>query len=176
MFLCAFSFGVILTIIPDYSDSMEMEKWYFFAVFTTASLLVRVVAGKISDRYGREAVLRYSTLAVTVSMIFVGAAQSPISLLVASAFLGFSAGMNSPTIFAWTIDLSHPNHRARAMATMFIAMELGIGLGALAAGFMVDNQIDRIPYPFYLGAIMSGAAFVYIEFVHVKGEPNKSST
>lgn len=168
MFLSAFSFGVILTIIPDFSDQLGIDRWYFFATFTSSSILVRIIAGKISDKHGRPAVLRYSTLSVMISMILVGSSNSPTMFIFSSALLGIAAGMNSPTVFAWTIDLSNPLHRARAMATMYISMEVGIGLGALIAGFMVGEVYSRIPYTFYLGGLMAGLAFIYLEFVYLK--------
>jgi len=175
MFLSAFSFGVVLTLIPDFSDLLGVERWYFFATFTTASILVRVVAGKLSDKYGRTAVLRYSTLSVMVAMILVGSSQSPLMFMISSALIGISAGMNSPTIFAWTIDLSDPLHRARAMATMYISMEIGIGLGALISGFLVGGTTAYIPYPFYLGGGMAGLGFVYLEFVYKKNHTKNKS-
>lgn len=176
MFLSAYSFGVVLTIIPDFSDFLGVEnRGYFFASFTASSILVRVIAGKISDKYGRTAVLRYSTLTVMAAMILVGASNSVFMFLLSGAFLGIAAGMNSPTIFAWTIDLSNPLRRARAMATMYIAMEIGIGLGALISGFLFNNVPSRIPYVFYLGALMSGMAFIYLEFVYLKSKPTNSS-
>ena len=171
MFLSAYSFGVVLTIIPDFSDYLGVEnRGYFFASFTASSILVRVFAGKISDKYGRTAVLRYSTLSVMVSMILVGTSHSAFMFLVYGAFLGVAAGMNSPTIFAWTIDLSNPLRRARAMATMYIAMEVGIGLGALISGFLFNNVPERIPYVFYFGGAMSGLAFIYLEFVYLRNK------
>ncbi len=168
MFLSAYSFGVVLTIIPDFSDYLGVtNRGYFFASFTAASILVRIFAGKISDKYGRTTVLRYSTLMVMVAMILVGTAQTPFMFLMYAALLGIAAGMNSPTIFAWTIDLSNPLRRAKAMATMYIAMEIGIGLGALITGFLVNNRVDRIPYTFYIGAFLSGVAFLYLEFYYL---------
>jgi MFS family permease len=167
MFLSAYSFGVILTIIPDFSVHLGiMNKGLFFVSFTATSILVRVLAGKISDRYGRIQVLRYSTLLVMVSMWYVGMATNPVSFFLAGALLGVAAGTNSPTIFAWTIDLSHPMHRGRAMATMYIAMELGIGFGALLSAYLFRNQVTNIPMAFNSAAILSGLAFLYIQFIH----------
>jgi len=166
MFLSAYSFGVVLTIIPDFSDFLGVaNRGYFFASFTATSILVRVFAGKISDKYGRTAVLRYSTLSVMMAMTLVGTAQSALMFLLYGGVLGVAAGMNSPTIFAWTIDLSDPLRRARAMATMYIAMEVGIGLGALISGYLFGNDPERIQYPFYLGGLMAGFAFIYLEFI-----------
>ena len=167
MFLSAFSFGVILTIIPDFSVHLGiMNKGLFFVSFTATSVLVRVIAGKISDRHGRINVLRYSTLLVMVSMWFIGIATSPTHFFLAGALLGIAAGTNSPTIFAWTIDLSHPMHRGRAMATMYIAMEIGIGIGAWVSAYLFNNQVANIPLAFNSAAVLAGLAFLYVQFIY----------
>jgi len=167
MFLSAYSFGVVLTIIPDFSVHLGiMNKGLFFVSFTAASILVRVLAGKISDRYGRIQVLRYSTLLVMVSMWYVGISADPLNFFLSGAALGIAAGTNSPTIFAWTIDLSHPMHRGRAMATMYIAMEIGIGFGALFSAYLFNNLIVNIPMAFNSAAILAGLAFLYIQFIY----------
>jgi MFS family permease len=167
MFLSAYSFGVILTIIPDFSVHLGiLNKGLFFVSFTATSILVRVIAGKISDRYGRIQVLRYSTLLVMVSMWFIGSATSPTLFFLAGALIGIAAGTNSPTVFAWTIDLSHPMHRGRAMATMYIAMEIGIGFGALISAYLFNNQVANIPIAFNSAAVLAGLAFLYIQFVY----------
>lgn len=171
MLLSAYSFGVVLTIIPDFSDSLGMtNKGYFFLSFTAASILVRVMAGKVSDQYGRIPVLKVSTLSVMLSMWYVGTALDTTTFMISGAFLGIAAGMNSPTIFAWTIDLSDPMHRGRAMATMYIALEVGIGLGALLSAYLFNNVAANIPLAFNSGAFFAGLAFIYIQFIY---KPNK---
>jgi MFS family permease len=167
MLLSAYSFGVVLTIIPDFSDYLGMtNKGYFFLSFTAASILIRVIAGKISDRYGRISVLKISTILVMLSMWYVGTSDNVVTFMISGAFLGFAAGMNSPTIFAWTIDLSDPMHRGKAMATMYIAMEVGIGIGALVSGFLFKNKFENIDLTFNSGAILAGIAFIYIQFIY----------
>jgi MFS family permease len=176
MLFSAYSFGVVLTIIPDYSVHLGiMNKGLFFASFTATSILVRVVAGKISDRHGRLKVLRVSTFMVMISMLYVGYAPNPVHFFLAGGLLGIAAGMNSPTVFAWTIDLSHPLHRGRAMATMYIAMEVGIGIGALLSAYLFSNQVDNIPLAFSSGAFFAGMAFLYVLFVY-KTKPIRNET
>ena len=176
MLLSAYSFGVVLTIIPDFSAYLGMaNKGLFFASFTAASVLVRVFAGRLSDRLGRVRVLRYSLLVVAFGMWLVGAAQSQTHFFVAAAVLGLAAGLNSPTIFAWTIDLSHPLHRGRAMATMYIALEIGIGSGALLSAWLYNNQAANIPLAFNSAALMAALAFLYVIFTQKNTRPHHES-
>jgi len=167
MLLYAFSFGIILTIIPDFSTHLGIEnKGLFFASFTTTSILIRVFAGKLSDRYGRLPILKLAILGFVISMWLVGMSSTIIEFLLTGALIGITTGMSSPTIFAWTIDLSDPRHRGRAMATMYIAMEIGIGLGALFSAFLFKNNPENLPNVFNSGAILAAIAFIYMQFIH----------
>ncbi|WP_209330576.1 MFS transporter [Lunatimonas salinarum] len=161
-----FSFGVALTIIPDYSEHLNMEnKGLFFAVFTVASLAIRVLAGRASDRFGRIPVLKAATLTMIAAMLTVAFAESKWMLLTGAVLYGFSIGMNNPTITAWTIDLSLDRFRGRALATMYIALEAGIGLGALISGWIFANQAENFGKVFTTSAAAAAVAFLLLWFI-----------
>lgn len=62
MALCAYSFGALLTVIPDFGEHVQIKnKGLLFTYFTVSSLMIRLVGGKASDWYGRQAVLKIST-------------------------------------------------------------------------------------------------------------------
>lgn len=165
MLLTGFSFGTILTIIPDFSDHLGISnRGVFFTAFTLASLTVRVLAGKASDRFGRVNVLKVSTLTLAVAMYWIGASNSFNSFIAAAVLFGLASGINSPTVFAWTIDLSPEKHRGRGMATMFIALEIGIGAGALMSGWLYGNNNDMFAPAFWVGGVLALMAFAYLLF------------
>jgi predicted MFS family arabinose efflux permease len=81
----------------------------------------------------------------------------------AGTFLyGIATGLFSPASTAWTSDLSDPDHRGRAMATMYIALEAGIGLGALAAGWLFNDQVQRVPAILYGCAALTLPGLLYL--------------
>ena len=165
MILTTFSFGVVLTIIPDLSKALGlMNKGTFFTVFVISSLAVRFIAGKASDKYGRVIVLKFSTIFLTLADVVIALSTSQSILYVGGVLFGIAIGMNSPTIYAWTIDLSLDAFRGKALATMYIALEIGIGLGAFMSGWLYSNEISRIKLPFTVSAILSFVAFLYLSF------------
>jgi len=163
LLLCAFSFGVVLTLIPDLSKYLGIQnKGLFFTYFTIASISVRFFAGKASDIYGRLIILVFSTATLAIAMIIIGFSTSPFPFFFGAVLLGLGSGMNTPTIFAWTIDLSNENHRGRAMATMYIALEAGIGIGALVSGSLYSNNPEMFGLVFSIAAFLCIAAFGYL--------------
>lgn len=167
IFMTYISYGAILTVIADWSTHLgTRNKGLFFMVFTITSLLIRFVAGKTSDRYGRMPILKVSLVLLAVSLAWIGFSSTSFSLMAASALYGVATGMLSPTASAWTIDLSHPQHRGKAMATMYIALEAGIGIGALLAGWLFISDLSMIPIIFYCCAGITCLALVYLHFIY----------
>lgn len=163
MALGYFSFGVVLTIIPDFSAHLGIEnKGLFFNIFTVSSLLVRILAGKASDKYGREAVMIVSLIFYIISMVVVGFATTTLLFFIGSILFGFATGMNSPTIFAWATDLSPEKYRGRAMATVFIGLEVGIMAGAFFSGWSFDNDPANFPITFIAGAFVAAIALLFL--------------
>ena len=165
--LTSFSFGMGLTLMPDLTMSVgygEEDKGVFFLTFVLSSLAVRVVAGKISDRYGRVVVLKYATIAIVIADLMVAYTTTQSMLIISSIVFGVAVGMNTPTIYAWTIDLSLDKARGKGLATMYIALEIGIGLGAFIGGYIYANEVENMKYAFISGAVLSFLAFLFLNF------------
>ena len=163
MFFTVFSLGIVLTIIPDFSVHLGIvNKGLFFVVFTIASVVVRIIAGKVSDRYGRERVLLVAALLYAAGMFVVGVANSVVVLLIGAVLFGLGTGMNSPTIFAWTADLCKDENRGKAMATVFIALEFGIMMGAILSGWIYANKSENFMITFWTGGFFAIIAFLYL--------------
>lgn len=158
-----FSYGAVLTLTPEVSDSLGLEnRGIFFMFFTGASVAVRFFGGKASDRYGRVPVIKAGATVLVLSMLCIGFAQNVFMFLLGGILFGLSSGVSSPTIFAWTIDLSHEKHRGRGLATMYISLEMGIGFGAIISGWVYGNNPANFPYAFGIGALLAVAAFIYL--------------
>jgi MFS family permease len=171
MVLVAFSYGAVFTIIPDFGQFVGIKnKGLLFTFLTIASLLVRLLAGKASDRYGRVEVLRVSTLLIVVAMMIVGMASTPLMLIIGVTLYGFAQGSTSPTLLAWATDLSDDRFKGRGIASVYIFMELGIGLGALCSGWLYGNQSDNFFITFLISGLLSAFAFAYLIYHSVKRE------
>jgi MFS family permease len=163
--LTVIPFGIILTLIPDLSDHLGVEnRGSFYTVFVTSSISVRFFAGKFSDTYGRVPVLIASSMLIGISILFISFADSQFLFYTGGVLFGLAAGMNGPTIFAWTIDRSNENHRGRAMSTLYIFLEFGIGFGAAVSGFIHSNDPEMFKYAFGFGAVTAFLATAYLVY------------
>ncbi|SEJ21156.1 Predicted arabinose efflux permease, MFS family [Dyadobacter koreensis] len=161
-FLAYFGFGAVATLTPDFSEILGLgNKGMYFMVFTLFSILIRFVAGKLSDRKGRIPVTIAGCLVLILSMVITGYAETVFMFLTGAAFFGVSMGILSPVLSAWTVDLSSDHNRGRAIATMYICLEAGIGLGAFLSAALFANKVENLPLVFLWMAGFAVAALLY---------------
>jgi len=163
MALSVFSFGTVLTVIPDMSQHFGFaNKGTFFTVFVVASLIPRLLAGKASDHFGREPVTRTGLLLLFVSMMTLSFAHNGQMMIAGAILMGLGQGVISPTLFAWTSDLSPADGKGRAMATLYIALELGVTLGSFVSGSLYQNQIENLRLVFWVCSALALLSLVYL--------------
>lgn len=163
MVLLAFPLGTLLTLAPDLSGSVGINnKGFFYTVYTITSLLIRFIAGKSSDKHGRIIVMACSSLVLALSMVVLSFAHTPFMVIAGAAIFGLSSGMNSPTLTAWTVDLCSTENRGKAVASVYIALELGIGSGAIFSAWIYNNRVENFIYAFILPAILAIIAMVLL--------------
>lgn len=156
----ALSFGVFLTITPNFVDDLGYKyKGVFNTIIVVASILMRLFAGKASDKYGRKPLLAIGGLFLFVGMGILSIATTQLEAAVGGIVYGLSIGINMPTIFAWTTDLSPKEKIALGIGTTLVALEIGIGLGAFVSGsmFASDPSCLQDLYRFcaYSGGLMA---------------------
>lgn len=165
------AYGVILTLIPDWSEHLGIEnKGLFFVAYTLASIGIRFVSGKIADKHGRIKVMLVGLFIISIALALIGWGNSIQGLIIGACIYGIGTGILSPALNAWTIDLSLPQFRGKAVATMYIALEIGIGSGALCAGYIYHDFIHRIPYIMYGNTAVIFIAIFYIFYWNSKSK------
>ena len=172
-FLIYFGFGAVATLTPDFSDYLGIKnKGIYFMVFTIFSILVRFVAGKLSDRQGRIPVTIIGCSFLVFSLFLTGYATTVFLFLAGGAFFGIAMGILSPVLSAWTVDLSSDHNRGRSIASMYIALEAGIGIGAFLSAAIFSNQRANMPWAFYAMGAFALAGLLYTVALHfrMKGE------
>lgn len=173
MFLSSMCSGIILVLSPDISEFLNIgNKGAFFIFYVLATILVRLFTGKVSDTYGRRQTLVVGMILLCISMILIGMSESSTWYYASSIVFGIATGVCSPTIFAWTADLSPPDRKGRGTGTMFIALEFGILSGSLMTNWWYQNTLESIWHVFLFGAAMAFLCVVYLVW-HIKTVPSK---
>jgi MFS family permease len=162
----AFAFGAFLAVTPDFVGALGFTyKGTFNTVAVVASIAVRMVAGGWSDRWGRVPVIAVGNLLLAAGMAGMALAETAGEAIVAGIVYGASVGINAPAIFAWTADLARPGATGLALGTMMLAMEIGIGAGALFAGYLYAGEVERLAWVYGACGVWAALAAVRLGWI-----------
>ncbi|MGB0934155.1 MAG: MFS transporter [Lishizhenia sp.] len=163
MLLSAASSGMLFVITPDLSGYLGIDnKGWFFALYVISTILVRLFTGKLSDKIGRRQTLVIGLCILIVSMILVANAKSIFIYSLASIIFGMATGLNSPTLFAWMADLAPANRRGIGSGTLFIALELGIMLGAGLTLAFYESTFESVSLTFSIAVLLNSLALLFV--------------
>ncbi len=162
-FLSAFCSGVIFVLTPEHVKFLSIEnKGLFFTFYVGCTIFVRLFTGKLSDKYGRRKMILIGMVIMAFSMYMIATCENIYEFIFSSILFGLATGIVSPTIFAWTADLSLPNRRGIGAGTMFIALELGIMAGAAMTLLIYDKTWLSITHSFLIAMLMCIVSIVYL--------------
>lgn len=168
MFLSATCSGIIFVLAPEIAGFLEIKfngvdnKGWFFVPYVVSTIGVRLLTGRVSDMIGRRETLFAGMILLAISMVMIGSAGNFFWFTISAVLFGLATGMCSPTIFAWTADLSPAHRRGVGAGTMFIALEFGICFGSIVTNVLYDNTQESIFVVFAFGATMAVLTIMYL--------------
>lgn len=179
MLLVCISLGSILTVMADFTLALGYQnKGLFLSVYIGVSLIFRLISGRISDLLGRAWSTAIGTFAQVLAMIILVylAVQldhqttthclncsNPRFMWFGSAatLYGVGQGFNAPSLFAWASDTADAQHRGRALAMLFMCLELGIIVGGLTANYFIAGLGWNYIAIFGVSAVAFGLGLIF---------------
>lgn len=163
MFLTASAAGIYFLAIPDLSAHLGYtNKGMFWLIYGVFTIVTRIIAGKMADKYGARNNLYFSCGLLVIASIITGTATTPLQFGISAILYGIGSGIGSPALFAWTADLANPLYKGRGMGTLFIALELGIFSGNYFCQVFYNNNPDNFNIAFGFGAILCLIALIFL--------------
>ena len=164
MFSVALTYGTVISFLPLLAVERKIENFeIFFTAFALALIVVRAGAGELSDRYGRAAVIVPGLVLTAIAMVLFSVASSLPDLLLVAVIYGLGFGAVSPVLQAFTVDRAGLGDRGAAMATYSAAFDLGIGVGSVALGYILQFSTFGAMYLTAAGCVVIGlAGFVLV--------------
>lgn len=111
------------------------------AFIAVVALAVTGPGGALVDRVGARRMLLFSTSSQMVGCAVIAFATTPLLFAVGFVFLGFNFGVSWPAFNALVAAVTTGDTRQQYFGINFALVNLGIGLGGVVGGFLVD--VDR---------------------------------
>lgn len=157
-------FGIIIPLLPFYAEHYQAspaEVGLLMAVYSAAQFISAPFWGRLSDRVGRRPVLLGTIFAASLSYVWLGFADTLITLFAARAVGGLMAG-NISTAFAYAADVTTKENRAKGMGMIGAAFSIGFILGPAVGGLLAGADPANADFrtPSFAAAGLSALACV----------------
>lgn len=167
MFIVTLTYGAIVSFLPLFAREQGIANpGVFFTVFAITLILVRVLAGKISDIRGRRFVIVPGMVLITLGLWVLSGADSLLYFLAAALLYGLGFGSVHPALIALLVDRVGERGRGAAMGTFTAAFDLGIGAGSILLGIVL--QLSGFREMYLLSALIVLAGAVWLLFGNEK--------
>jgi MFS family permease len=159
MFTVSLTYGSIVSFLPIFATKQGIvNPGIFFSVFAITLIAVRAIAGKISDVRGRKFVIAPGMLLIILGLWVLSSADSLQTFLISAVFYGLGFGAVQPALMALLVDKIDEKGRGAAMGTFTASFDLGIGVGSILLGLVLQYTSFQILY-------LTGALCVFLAMV-----------
>lgn len=174
VFIDLIGFGIVLPLLPQYSEQFGAEGWeigFIIASFSLMQLFFAPVWGRLSDRIGRRPVLLISNAGSVASYAMFALAShmsgtTGLMVLLGSRLFAGICGANISVASAYIADITTPETRSKGMGLIGMSFGLGFILGpALSA---VSAQHLGPGGPGWVATALCGFNFVLACFILVE--------
>jgi DHA1 family multidrug resistance protein-like MFS transporter len=158
-------FGMIIPIIPFYIESLGASGsalGILMATFALMQFIFSPIWGSLSDRYGRKTFILIGAIGNALSMLLFGLSTQLWMLYASRVLAGSLSSATIPTAMAYIGDSTSEDERGGGMGILGAAMGVGMVLGPGLGGWLAEYSLQL---PFYVAAVLSTLAFVFIFFV-----------
>lgn len=154
------NYALALSILPiqyaNIAGAGPLEIGYLFSAVSALGIIGGPLAGVVSDRYGRLAVIAPGFALVSLGNCLLASADAA-SLVPASFVWGLGEAFAAPAVAALTADVAPPPYRARSLALSRSAGDASFLLIPPTMGLVADIA-GTASTPFYLASLFTALA------------------
>ncbi|MEU8777410.1 MFS transporter [Streptomyces sp. NPDC048606] len=142
--LTAFGIGFTVPFLYIYVAQVRglgsMAATSAFVAFALGALVALPFTGRVIDRRGPVPVVMGAAVAASVGALALGLSTGIVPILLSALALGAGQAVMQPALATMIVWCSTPSTRTRAFALQFFMQNLGLGIGGLVGGQIVDES------------------------------------
>ncbi|MEU7552866.1 MFS transporter [Streptomyces sp. NPDC044571] len=141
--LTAFGIGFTVPFLYIYVAQVRglgsMAATSAFVAFAVSALVALPFTGRVIDRRGPVPVVIGAAFAASAGALSLGLSTGLVPILLSALALGAGQAVMQPALATMIVWCSTPTTRTRAFALQFFMQNLGLGIGGLIGGQIVDE-------------------------------------
>lgn len=166
MLLVGLSYSGVITFLNGYSVDRDLTTGasLFFVAYAAIMLVMRFFLGRIQDTRGDNVVVALGLVSFCIALVLLSVANANWMVVLAGALTGMGYGTLMPACQAISVRLVDHHQLGTGISTMFLLMDLGLGLGPVFLGFLVGALGFGTMYLVLAGVVVLAA--VWYVMVH----------
>jgi MFS family permease len=158
------TYGGLLSFVALYGHEIGIRNPSgFFLIYALGIISSRFTTGKWLDRNGPRRIIVICLSLLIIGFPMLAFWQVPAGFYAAAVILGFGNGVVFPTFQTMTNNMVTASRRGAASSTLFIAVDLGMGLGMILFG--VISQFFSMAAAFLVCSCICAAGLLLFLFV-----------
>ena len=141
------TFGFLPILMTDVMDATGVEIGIVIAVRTFVSALLQAFFGRMADKRNKVVMITIACVVDSVLVFFIPSARTLGQFVVLFLMLGIAEAAISPALGAYAVEGGRIYGQGSMMGIFNMVMSVGILLGSLIAGFLMDQF--GLQYSFY---------------------------
>jgi DHA1 family tetracycline resistance protein-like MFS transporter len=153
-------FGIVVPVLPFYADRYGANGTVLgviIAAYAAAQFVCAPLWGRLSDRIGRRPVMLMTIAGTALSLLFLGLADSVLTIFLAR-LLGGAFAANVSVASAYVSDVTAAEERTRWMGMLGASFGVGFVLGPAIGGVLA-------PYGYHV-PMLTAAGLAALNWVH----------
>jgi MFS family permease len=160
LFLYCFGYGGVMSFVALYAEASGVApRAIFFTVFSAVVILSRPFVGRFADQVGHVRVFVPCVLLAVVGYVLLAIGGSRGMFVAAAAVFALGFGSAYPVFAAYVMYHVRPARRASAFGSILAALDIGIGSGSIALGWIVQRHGYHAAY-----AVAAGVATLAVPY------------
>lgn len=137
--LISFAFSILTSFLLVHANEAGIENagWYF-TISAIMSLVTRLFAGRLADKYGPVSVLLPALICGVVGFVILAATTNQALFFLSGALYGVLNGISGPICYTHAIQSSPKDRRGSATATYYLSTDIAHGFGTMIWAVIID--------------------------------------
>jgi len=138
VFFFAMVYSAIVTFLPLFAESIQVNKGLFFSIYAAFLFVVRALSGRLADRHGAALVIIPGLVCAALTMLVLWRTETVTGIITAAILFSIAFGSAHPVLQATALRLVPPDQKGVANASYISGFDLGIGLGSIVLGQIAE--------------------------------------
>ena len=155
--------AMFTTFIPLYALSIGMDgSRFLFALHSVVVFSIRLFGARLPDRLGVHTAATGALACSVIGFIVMGVVDTTTGLVIGTIVWSLGHSLAFPALMSMAVKGAPASERGAVVGTFTAFFDLSFGLGAMAAGGIVD--ISGYRGGFFSASIAAGAGLLLLQF------------